>query len=107
MSPTPSEGSSGTAALNRPRGEAVSARPRYLLDTAGKEAADRFAALSELSDPTTTLHLEQCGVCTGWHSLELGAGGGSVATWLADAMPSAVLWSALGPPAPPDRRRMT
>jgi ubiquinone/menaquinone biosynthesis C-methylase UbiE len=77
-----------TAALNRPRGEAVSARPRYLLENTGEEAADRFAALSELFDQTTTRRLEQCGVGPGWRCLEVGAGGGSIATWIADRVGS-------------------
>jgi SAM-dependent methyltransferase len=72
------------AGMNRPRRDAVSVRPRYLLDNAGKEAADRFAALSALFDPTTTRHLEHCGVGPGWRCLEVGAGGGSIASWLAD-----------------------
>jgi ubiquinone/menaquinone biosynthesis C-methylase UbiE len=90
MPPTSSEGEGScvgqvltherAAVLNRPR----RASPRYLLDNAAKEAADRFAALSALFDPTTTRHLEHCGVGPGWRCLEVGAGGGSIANWLAD-----------------------
>ena len=64
-----------------PRGEANST---YLLDNAGKESAARFAALSAMFDPGTIRHLQGCGVGPGWHCLEVGGGGGSMATWLAE-----------------------
>ena len=56
----------------------------YLLANSGSESRARFAALSALFDPATIGHLTQCGVRRGWHCLEVGAGGGSIATWLAD-----------------------
>jgi SAM-dependent methyltransferase len=62
----------------------MAATTRYMLDNARGEAADRFAALSTLFDPTTVRHLERCGIRPGWRCLEVGAGGGSVAAWLAD-----------------------
>jgi SAM-dependent methyltransferase len=62
----------------------MAAMTRYMLDNARDETADRFAALSTLFDSTTTCHLERCGVRCGWRCLEVGAGGGSIATWLAD-----------------------
>jgi SAM-dependent methyltransferase len=74
----------GSAVLDDPRREVVHGGSRYLLDNGRKEAADRFAALSALFDPTSTRHLERCGVGPGWRCLEVGAGGGSIATWLAD-----------------------
>lgn len=57
---------------------------RYILDNASHEAANRFAALSTLFDLATTGHLERCGIRHGWRCLEVGAGGGSIAAWLAD-----------------------
>jgi SAM-dependent methyltransferase len=48
------------------------------------ESQTRFAALSALFDRATIAHLTQCGVASGWRCLEVGAGGGSIATWLAD-----------------------
>ncbi|HKV81937.1 MAG TPA: methyltransferase domain-containing protein [Candidatus Sulfotelmatobacter sp.] len=54
----------------------------YLLDNAGREAPARFSALSAMFDPGTIRHLEDRGVGPGWHCLEVGGGGGSVATWL-------------------------
>ncbi|WP_051978608.1 class I SAM-dependent methyltransferase [Edaphobacter aggregans] len=55
----------------------------YALDNAAKEASSRFQALAEAFDPATIRHLEDVGVAPGWHCLEVGAGGGSVASWLA------------------------
>jgi len=57
---------------------------RYLLANSGKETPRRFAALSALFDEGTILHLKRCGVGPGWQCLEVGAGGGSIAHWLAD-----------------------
>jgi|SRR5271165_4313374 len=56
---------------------------KYLLDNAGAEASARFAALSAIFDPGTIRHLEDGGVGPGWHCLEVGGGGGSIARWLA------------------------
>jgi len=56
----------------------------YLLDNAGKEVPARFAVLSTLLDPGTIRHLQDRGVGSGWHCLEVGGGGGSIASWLAD-----------------------
>jgi len=56
----------------------------YLLDNGAREAPARFAVLSALFDPGSIRHLEACGVGRGWHCLEIGGGGGSIASWLAD-----------------------
>jgi SAM-dependent methyltransferase len=61
----------------------------YVLDNAGKEAPDRFAALSAAFDPGTIRHFQDRGVGSGWHCLEVGGGGGSVASWLANRVGSA------------------
>ena len=55
----------------------------YLFDNEALEAGDRFGALASLFDPITFRHLEKLGVTKGWRCLEVGAGGGSVASWLA------------------------
>ncbi|MEV5434632.1 methyltransferase domain-containing protein [Streptomyces sp. NPDC052682] len=57
---------------------------RYLLDNAQSEAGLRFDALSDLFDPSTFRHIEQLGIAPGWRCWEVGAGGTSVVTWLAD-----------------------
>jgi ubiquinone/menaquinone biosynthesis C-methylase UbiE len=47
---------------------------------------ERLAVLAGNYDPGTFRLLEHCGVTTGWTCAEVGAGGGSVAAWLADAV---------------------
>jgi SAM-dependent methyltransferase len=42
-----------------------------------------LALLEELFDPSTRERLDRIGVPAGCHALEVGAGGGSIATWLA------------------------
>jgi SAM-dependent methyltransferase len=45
---------------------------------------DRLRALEAVFDGGTFRRLAECGVGPGWRCLEVGAGAGSVATWLAD-----------------------
>jgi 2-polyprenyl-3-methyl-5-hydroxy-6-metoxy-1,4-benzoquinol methylase len=61
----------------------LASRAPYLLDNAGAEAPVRLAALAAMFDPGTIRHLESRGVGPGWHCLEVGGGGGSIAAWLA------------------------
>ena len=81
-------GQTGRAAVELaridPREAGSAQRSRYLLDNATREAPMRFAALSALFDPGTIRHLQERGVGRGWHCLEVGGGGGSIASWLAD-----------------------
>lgn len=56
----------------------------YLFDNEAREAEDRFGALAALFDPVSLRHLDRLGVAEGWSCLEVGAGGGSVASWLAE-----------------------
>jgi hypothetical protein len=46
-------------------------------------ADEQHRYLADLFDPVSTARLARTGVGDGWHCLEVGAGGGSVATWLA------------------------
>ena len=55
----------------------------YVLNNANREAPARFDALSEIYDRGTIRLLEERGVDEGWHCLEVGGGGGSIALWLA------------------------
>jgi SAM-dependent methyltransferase len=55
----------------------------YLFDNEALEAEDRFSALASLFDPVSFRHLDRLGVAEGWRCLEVGAGGGSVTSWLA------------------------
>jgi SAM-dependent methyltransferase len=56
---------------------------RYLLDNAGSQASSRFASLETSYDGLTQAYLADRGVGPGWRCLEVGAGSGSVARWLA------------------------
>jgi SAM-dependent methyltransferase len=56
----------------------------YVFDNDSVHSHDQHHCLAEMLDPMTTARLAQTGVTDGWHCLEIGAGGGSVATWLAD-----------------------
>ncbi|HWM22215.1 MAG TPA: methyltransferase domain-containing protein [Ilumatobacteraceae bacterium] len=56
----------------------------YLLDNRADETEHRFGALAELFDQNTFRHLDAVGVGPGWRCWEVGAGGPSVANWLAE-----------------------
>ena len=54
----------------------------YLFDNDWKMARERLAALERDRDRATIRCLEAIGVTAGWHCLEIGGGGGSIAAWL-------------------------
>lgn len=54
----------------------------YVFDNAGLQTPSRFSALAAIFDPDTVHHLKEIGAGEGWHCLEVGAGGGSIAQWL-------------------------
>jgi ubiquinone/menaquinone biosynthesis C-methylase UbiE len=56
----------------------------YSLRNSDREAPARFDALSAMFDRATFRHLEDRGVCEGWRCLEVGGGGGSITSWLAN-----------------------
>src|SRR3954463_6133231 len=56
----------------------------YLLDNRQDEADQRFDAFATLFDPTTFRHLEGLGIGPGLRCWEVGAGGTSVVSWLAE-----------------------
>lgn len=56
---------------------------RYVFDNAHGETRERFPALADLYDGETIRCLQAIGVAAGWHCLEVAAGGGSIARWLA------------------------
>jgi predicted O-methyltransferase YrrM len=56
----------------------------YLVTNAAPETADRFAGLDAVFDPVTRGHLTRLGLSSGALCLEVGAGSGSVARWMAD-----------------------
>lgn len=64
----------------------TSGRSEYIFDNAAPETRARFAALPLIFDPGTIRHLEARGFGPGWKCLEVGAGGGSIAKWLAESV---------------------
>lgn len=56
----------------------------YLLENRQAEAGQRFGAFASLFDPTTFRHLEALGLGPGLRCWEVGAGGTSVVSWLAE-----------------------
>jgi len=56
---------------------------RYVFDNAHGKTRERFPALSDLYDDETIRCLQAIGVAPGWQCLEVAAGGGSIAQWLA------------------------
>ena len=56
---------------------------RYVFDNAHGETRERFPALADLYDDETIRCLQDVGVGPGWQCLEVAAGAGSIARWLA------------------------
>ena len=67
-----------------PGGLIVSAESTYLLDNASAKAVRAWMCWRACSTRTTQRVLERVGLGAGWHCLEVGGGGGSVARWLAE-----------------------
>jgi SAM-dependent methyltransferase len=65
-------------------GQQTTAETSYTFENSGTQTAARFSALADIFDPGTIRHLTEISVGSGWHCLEIGAGGGSIATWLCD-----------------------
>jgi SAM-dependent methyltransferase len=55
----------------------------YLLTNSEPETADRFDGLEQAFDAVSIGHLQRFGVASGARCLEIGAGSGSIARWLA------------------------
>jgi SAM-dependent methyltransferase len=55
----------------------------YLFGRVPEQERARLAGLSAQFDSVTVRHLGAVGVAAGWHCLEIGAGAGSIARWLA------------------------
>lgn len=56
----------------------------YAFDNANPHAAEQHRCLAAAHDAITTARLADAGVGPGWDCLDVGAGGGSVARWLAE-----------------------
>ena len=62
---------------------------RYLAkDSPDAFERERLALLTQFADPITTRRLTDLGVGRGWRCLEVGAGNGSIARWLASRVGS-------------------
>ena len=60
------------------------AEPSYAFDNTWEAAERRLSELERLLDPGTLQRLSGLGVAQGWQCLEVGAGRGSIAHWLAE-----------------------
>jgi SAM-dependent methyltransferase len=60
--------------------------PEYTLNQAGDPRTERprLALLERYYDPQTIARFERLGVARGWRCVDVGAGGGSIARWLAE-----------------------
>ncbi len=56
----------------------------YVFDDAWQAERARLGSLEAALDPGTIRHLSDLGVAPGWRCLEVGAGAGSIAWWLAE-----------------------
>lgn len=61
----------------------VPAEAGYVFDNHNENADDQHRFLAAAYDPLSTRRLAETGVGPGWRCLEVGAGGGGVAHWLA------------------------
>jgi SAM-dependent methyltransferase len=55
----------------------------YIFNHNWQPELDRLRLVENIYDPGTIRHLEATGVGPGWRCLEIGAGAGSIATWMA------------------------
>ena len=62
---------------------ATAVKPSYLLEHDWDQEPRRLQLLEEHADPVTVRRLEATGIDAGWDCLEIGAGRGSIAQWLA------------------------
>jgi 2-polyprenyl-3-methyl-5-hydroxy-6-metoxy-1,4-benzoquinol methylase len=71
--------------ISADRTQAPTPPSTYVFDNSDEAPTRRrFAGLPLAFDPGTIRHLLALGVSPGWQCLEVGAGGGSVAVWLAE-----------------------
>ena len=56
----------------------------YVPDQDWHKEGERLAAIEQLWDPGTRASIEALGIEPGWRCLEVGAGAGSIAAWLAE-----------------------
>src|SRR5215469_3396865 len=66
----------------RANGAQTAGTPEYVLDNVGRSAEAQSRELSRQYDENTIRHIEQRGIDRAWSCLEIGGGGGSIASWL-------------------------
>lgn len=71
-------------------GPRTTGEPTYAFANARAVQRERLRTLEALLDGGTIRHLEALGIGHDWRCLEVGAGGGSIALWLADRAGSVV-----------------
>ena len=64
--------------------DTTSETSNYVFDNVNEFADGRYQELSALYDAQTIRHLERTGIEKGWQCLEVGAGGGSIASWMCE-----------------------
>lgn len=67
---------------------ATLAESAYLLEHDWEREPQRLKLLEDHADPTTIRRLSDTGLASGWSCLEVGAGRGSIASWLCDQVGS-------------------
>jgi len=68
--------------VSQASGAQTAGAPEYVFDNAGGSEQARYRELSRLYDGNTIRHIEQRDISRGWSCLEIGGGGGSIASWL-------------------------
>jgi SAM-dependent methyltransferase len=58
----------------------------YVYSNESERGTDRLTALEKVCDPITRRHLDAIGIMPGWRCLEIGAGSGSIAAYMADCV---------------------
>jgi SAM-dependent methyltransferase len=61
---------------------------RYIFDQRRKDEDERLRSMERLWDPGTKAVIGSLGIASGWRCLEIGAGRGSIARWLAETVGS-------------------
>ena len=59
---------------------------QYFFDKGEADEQARLGGISAMFDPLAVRNLAAVGVASGWRCLEVGAGTGTIARWLADAV---------------------
>jgi len=68
--------------VTQANGAHTAGAPEDVFDNADRSANARDRELSRVYDENTIRHIEQRGIERGWSCLEIGGGGGSIASWL-------------------------